>query len=148
MSSRGSRRSTEIQRTSRSGCVSLDLRGRGLSFRTGYAGPDRVKLRLPRQRGPASRRTAQGAGLPGPIKTADGQLKGVVIERLRKVAGKERWAAVRTKGWAVMSRWGVEIPPRDAFLYVLDPDTHGEPPSPHERDDMVQDIARAHVAIF
>jgi hypothetical protein len=44
-----------------------------------------------------------------------------------------------------MSRWGVEIPPRDAFFYVLDPETQGEPPSAHERDEMVQDIARAHV---
>ncbi|WIW50473.1 hypothetical protein ML401_35755 (plasmid) [Bradyrhizobium sp. 62B] len=61
------------------------------------------------------------------------------------MAGKDSWTAVRAKGWAVMSRWGVEIPPRGAFLYVLDPDTHGEPPSAHERDDMVQDIARAHV---
>jgi hypothetical protein len=83
--------------------------------------------------------------LPGPKKTADGQLKGVVVEKLRKAAGKERWTAVRTKGWAVMSRWGVEIPPRDAFVYVLDPETQGEPPSVHERDEMVQDVARAHV---
>jgi hypothetical protein len=44
-----------------------------------------------------------------------------------------------------MSRWGVEKPQRDAFQYVLDPDTEGEPLSESERDEIVQVVARVHV---
>jgi hypothetical protein len=47
--------------------------------------------------------------------------KGVVVEKLRRVKAKERWTPIRAKGWAVMSRWDVEKPSIDAFLYVPDP---------------------------
>lgn len=120
--------------------------GKGTELPDWICGSGSGRVAVAEAKGTSQTSNGTGTGLPGPIRTADGQLKGVAVERLRKVAGKELWTAVRTKGWAVMSRWGVEIPPRDAFLYVLDPDTHGEPPSAHERDDMVQDIARAHVA--
>ena len=121
------------------------LPGKGTELPDWVCGSASSCIAVAEAKGTSQPSNGTGAGLPGPIKTADGQLKGVVVEKLRKVAGKERWTAVRTKGWAVMSRWGVEVPPRDAFFYVLDPETHGEPPSAHERDEMVQDIARAHV---
>jgi hypothetical protein len=121
------------------------LAGKGTELPDWICGSGSGRVGVAEAKGTSQASNGTGTGLPGPIKTADGQLKGVVVERLRNVAGKDSWTAVRAKGWAVMSRWGVEIPPRDAFLYVLDPDTHGEPPSAHERDDMVQDIARAHV---
>ena len=44
-----------------------------------------------------------------------------------------------------MSRWGVEIPTRDPYLFVLDPETHGEPLSIDEERALVQQIAREHV---
>ncbi|WP_050420530.1 hypothetical protein [Bradyrhizobium tropiciagri] len=122
------------------------LSGQGTELPDWICGSGSGRVAVAEAKGTSQASNGTGAGLPGPIRTADGQLKGVVVESLRKVAGEERWTAVRTKGWAVMSRWGVEIPPRDAFIYVLDPDTPGDPPSAHERDDMVQDIARAHVA--
>ena len=45
-----------------------------------------------------------------------------------------------------MSRWGVEEPGRDAFQYILDPPTDGEPLSDSDREHVVQDVARLHVA--
>lgn len=122
------------------------LAGKGTELPDWICGSGSGQVAVAEAKGTSQPSNGTGTGLPGPIKTADGQLKGVVIERLRKMAGKEHWTAVSAKGWAVMSRWGVEIPPRDSFLYVLDPDTHGERPSSHERDEMVQDIARAHIA--
>ena len=44
-----------------------------------------------------------------------------------------------------MSRWGLTNPPRDPFLYALDPETEGEAPTPEELDDLVQAVARTHV---
>ena len=94
------------------------------------------------RRGNATART-----LPGPLKTAEGQIAGVVLE-IRSFGrdGVEIWTARSVKGWAVMSRWGVEEPDRDAFQYVLDPSTDGEPLSDGDREHVVQDVARLHVA--
>lgn len=44
-----------------------------------------------------------------------------------------------------MSRWGISNPPRDPFLYVLDPSTEGEEFAPEETDNLVQDVARKHI---
>jgi hypothetical protein len=85
--------------------------------------------------------------LPGPLKTAEKQIGGVVLEiRSFGRSGVEIWTARSVKGWAVMSRWGVEEPDRDAFQYVLDPSTDGEPLSDGDREHLVQDVARLHVA--
>jgi hypothetical protein len=85
--------------------------------------------------------------LPGPLKTAEKQIGGVVLEiRSLGRGGVEIWTARSVKGWAVMSRWGVEEPDRDAFQYVLDPSTEGEPLSDDDREHLVQDVARLHVA--
>lgn len=66
--------------------------------------------------------------LPGPVKTAEKQIGGVVLEiRSFGRGGVEICTARSVKGWAVMSRWGVEEPDRDAFQYVLDPSTAGNP---------------------
>lgn len=45
-----------------------------------------------------------------------------------------------------MSRWGLASPSRDPYLYVLDPETEGEQPTPEEIEDLVQAVARTHVA--
>jgi hypothetical protein len=85
--------------------------------------------------------------LPGPLKTAEKQIGGVVLEvRSLGRGGAEIWTTRSVKGWAVMSRWGVEEPDRDAFQYVLDPSTDGEPLSDGDREHLVQDVARVHVA--
>jgi hypothetical protein len=39
-----------------------------------------------------------------------------------------------------MSRWGVEEPGRDAFQYILDPSTDGEPLSDDDREHVVQEL--------
>lgn len=65
-------------------------------------------------------------GVPGPIKTAERQIGGVMVEQLQPGLGIGTWLPRSVKGWAVMSRWGIENPARDAFQYVLDPPTHGE----------------------
>jgi hypothetical protein len=88
---------------------------------------------------------ATQGGRPGPVKTAEGQISGVVVEKSQLVAGAERWIPRSVKGWAVMSRWSVEDPTRDAFQYVLDPNTDGEPLSGDDRAEIEQDVARVHV---
>jgi hypothetical protein len=89
---------------------------------------------------------ATKGGRPGPIKTADGQISGVIFEKAQQAGRIKKWIPRSVKGWAVMSRWGVEDPKRDAFQYVLDPQTDGEPLSTDEREEIVQDVARVHVA--
>ncbi|WP_439364229.1 hypothetical protein ACNJYD_30790 [Bradyrhizobium sp. DASA03005] len=106
-------------------------------------GPKR--LAVAEAKGTSQPGTGTGGGKPGPIKTAEGQIHGVVIEKLLGSGNKKRWTALSTKGWAVMSRWGAELPPRDAFLFALDPETRGQPPSNQDRDEMIQDVARSHV---
>jgi hypothetical protein len=89
---------------------------------------------------------ATKGGRPGPIKTAEGQISGVVLEKAQQAGRIKQWTARKIKGWAVMSRWGVEDPKRDAFQYVLDPETDGERLSADDRKEVVQDVARVHVA--
>ncbi|WP_426434083.1 hypothetical protein [Bradyrhizobium genosp. P] len=98
-------------------------------------------------KGSHRRGNATAKTLPGPLKTANGQIAGMVLEIRSFVGGGvERWTARSVKGWAVMSRWGVEEPDRGAFQYVLDPSTDGEPLSEDDREHVVQDVARLHVA--
>lgn len=84
-------------------------------------------------------------GGPGPIKTADGQIRGVRVQKRVRTARGMTWRDKQVKGWAVMSRWGLTDPPRAPFLYALDPETDGEKPTPEELDDLVQAVARTHV---
>lgn len=44
-----------------------------------------------------------------------------------------------------MSRWGLADPPRDPFLYALDPETDGDNLTSEEIDALVQAVARTHV---
>jgi hypothetical protein len=97
-------------------------------------------------KGSHQKSNATKGGRPGPIKTADGQISGVVFEKAQQAGRIKKWIPRSVKGWAVMSRWGVEDPKRDAFQYVLDPQTDGEPLSTDEREEIVQDVARVHVA--
>jgi len=84
-------------------------------------------------------------GQPGPIKTADGQLKGVVVEKRTGGGRLTGWNEKSVKGWAVMSRWGTANPVRDPFMYVLDPKTDGEPLSADEIEELSQAVARKSV---
>lgn len=84
-------------------------------------------------------------GMPGPIKTADGQIRGILVQKLVRLGTRTSWQSKRLKGWAVMSRWGLASPARAPFLYALDPETEGETPTPVEIDDLVQAVARTHV---
>jgi hypothetical protein len=98
-------------------------------------------------KGSHQRSNATAQTLPGPLKTAEKQIGGVVLEvRSFGRGGAEIWTARSIKGWAVMSRWGVQEPDRDAFQYVLDPPTDGELLSNDDREHLVQDAARLHVA--
>lgn len=88
---------------------------------------------------------ATRGGLPGPVKTADGQIRGVRVEKLIRVGSRTFWRPRRMKGWAVMSRWGVAQPARDPYLYALDPETEGMEPSPQETEELVQAVARTSI---
>jgi len=44
-----------------------------------------------------------------------------------------------------MSRWGIENPMRDAFLFALDPETEGEPFSHEEQREAERDVARMQI---
>jgi hypothetical protein len=107
------------------------------------AGPGR--LASAEAKGSHQKGNVTKGGRPGPIKTADGQIGGVVVEKSQRINGIRRWIPRSVKGWAVMSRWGVESPPRGAFQFVLDPETTCEPLSEGDRDEIVQDVARVHV---
>jgi hypothetical protein len=87
---------------------------------------------------------SQGAR-PGPIKTANKQINSVRVQRRIRRAGDMKWVDRSFKGWAVMSRWGIEDPPREPYLFVLDPETHGEPLGEDEIPGLVQEVAREHV---
>ena len=91
-------------------------------------------------------RNATRGGKPGPIKTAEGQIKGVRVQKSIVTARGPRWSSKTVKGWAVMSRWGVATPPRAPFLYALDPETEGDHLTPTEVEELVQAVARTHVA--
>jgi hypothetical protein len=82
---------------------------------------------------------------PGPIRTAEGQIGGVRVQKRVQIAGQIKWRSKKVKGWAVMSRWGLASPPRPPFLYVLDPSTEGRDPTPKEVQQLVQAVARKHV---
>lgn len=102
-------------------------------------------LAIGEAKGSHQKSNATGSGRPGPIKTADGQIKGVRVQRLTPTQRGPRWHNRSVKGWAVMSRWGLVDPPRAPFLYALDPETEGAPLTEAERDDLVQAVARAHI---
>ncbi len=107
------------------------------------AGPG--QLAIAEAKGSHQKGNATKGGRPGPIKTAAGQINGVVIEKSQVAKGIRRWIPRSVKGWAVMSRWGVEEPPRDAFQYVLDPDTTGEPLMDEDKNEIIQDVAHVHI---
>lgn len=88
---------------------------------------------------------AKRGGTPGPIKTAEGQITGVLVQKKMRVGRMLRWQPRKVKGWAVMSRWGLAAPSRDPFLFVLDPETEGDKPTPGEMGELVQAVAHTHV---
>jgi hypothetical protein len=105
------------------------------------AGPG--KLAIGEAKGSHQKGNAKRGGLPGPIKTASVQISGALVQTLNK--NTNRWNSRSVKGWAIMSRWGVESPPKDAFLYAFDPETSGEPLQEDEITNLVQGVARMHV---
>jgi hypothetical protein len=104
------------------------------------------ELAVAEAKGSHQKSNSTKGGRPGPIKTAERQISGVVLEKAQQAGRIKQWIPRTIKGWAVMSRWGVEDPRRDAFQYVLDPETAGESLSSHDREEIVQDVARVHVA--
>ena len=103
------------------------------------------ELAIGEAKGSHQKGNATRGGMPGPIKTADGQIRGVRVEKRIRTGSRTIWRPKRLKGWAVMSRWGLANPPRDPFLYALDPETDGEELTPEEIDALVQAVARTSV---
>jgi hypothetical protein len=104
------------------------------------------ELAIGEAKGSHQKGNATRGGKPGPIKTAEGQIKGVRVQKSIVTARGPRWSSKTVKGWAVMSRWGVATPPRAPFLYALDPETEGDHLTPTEVEELVQAVARTHVA--
>jgi hypothetical protein len=104
------------------------------------------ELAIGEAKGSHQKGNATRGGKPGPIKTAEGQITGVRVQKRTQTARGPSWISKSVKGWAIMSRWGLASPSRDPFLYVLDPETEGEQTTPDEIDDLVQAVARTHVA--
>lgn len=102
-------------------------------------------LAIGEAKGSHQKGNATGSSPPGPIKTADGQIRGVRVQKQIRTTRGLRWSNRSVKGWAVMSRWGVADPPRAPFLYALDPKTEGDELTIEECDDLVQAVARTHV---
>jgi hypothetical protein len=105
------------------------------------AGPG--ELAIGEAKGSHQKGNASRGGKPGPIKTAQGRITGVQVQK--RTRNGMRWRSKTVKGWVVMSRWGLAGPYRDPFLYVLDPETEGKPPTPEEIQELVQAVARTHV---
>jgi hypothetical protein len=84
-------------------------------------------------------------GKPGPIRTAEGQIKSVTVDMQTGPTGHRQWRSKRVKGWAIMSRWGVAAPARAPYLYALDPETEGDKLTPKESGVLAQAIARVHI---
>jgi hypothetical protein len=103
------------------------------------------ELAIGEAKGSHQKGNATRGGTPGPINTADGQIRGVRVQKRVRHRFRTTWQSKRVKGWAVMSRWGLANPQRDPFLYALDPETEGEMPTPEEIDELVQAVARAYV---
>ncbi|RWA94493.1 hypothetical protein [Mesorhizobium sp.] len=104
------------------------------------------KLAIAEAKGSHQKGNATGVGIPGPIKTADGQIRGVCVQKeVKQQRGGTIWRSKKIKGWAVMSRWGLANPPRDPFLYALDPETDGKRLTSGETEELVQAVARTHV---
>ena len=103
------------------------------------------ELAIGEAKGSHQKSNATRGGVPGPIKTADGQITGVRVQkRVRNRLGMT-WRSKHVKGWAVMSRWGLADPPRAPFLYALDPETEGEELTPEELEQLTQAVARTHI---
>ncbi|GGL81397.1 hypothetical protein [Wenxinia marina] len=103
------------------------------------------ELAIGEAKGSHQKGNATRGGMPGPIKTADGQIQGIRVQKGVRRGSKTIWQSKRPKGWAVMSRWGLANPARDPFLYALDPETEGETPKPEEISELVQAVARTYV---
>jgi hypothetical protein len=103
------------------------------------------ELSIGEAKGSHQKGNATGATRPGPIRTAEGQITGVRVQKRTRTVRGLRWHSRSVKGWAVMSRWGLAAPPRAPFLYALDPKTDGDELTDDERDDLIQAVARTHV---
>ena len=103
------------------------------------------QLAIAEAKGSHQKGNVTGATRPGPIRTAEGQIRGVRVQKRTRTMRGLRWHNRSVKGWAVMSRWGVAAPSRAPFLYALDPKTEGEDLTEDERDDLVQAVARTYV---
>ncbi len=105
------------------------------------------ELAIAEAKGSHQKGNATRGGVPGPIKTAAGQITGVRVEKRipRRPGVRPHWSARSVKGWAVMSRWGLAAPLRAPFLYALDPETEGEPLSKDETERLIQAVARTHL---
>lgn len=101
-------------------------------------------LAIGEAKGSHQKNNATQGGCPGPIKTANLQISAACVQKLQSSGNTNHWIDRNVKGWAVTSRWGVEDPQRDAFLYALDPRTDGEPIPDDELPVLIRDIARAH----
>jgi len=102
-------------------------------------------LAIGEAKGSHQKGNATGGGKPGPIRTAEGQITGVLVQKRQPTGRRVRWLDKSVKGWAIMSRWGLAAPARLPFLYALDPKTDGENLTSEEIDDLVQAVARTHV---
>lgn len=104
------------------------------------------ELAIGEAKGSHQKSNATRGGMPGPIKTANGQITGVRVQKRVRHGLRTTWRSKRVKGWGIMSRWGIAAPARDPYLYVLDPETEGEALTPEEVEQLVQAVARTHVA--
>ncbi len=103
------------------------------------------ELAIAEAKGSHQKSSATNNAIPGPLKTAQNQITGVRVQKYLPIGPRGRWQSRSVKGWGVMSRWGLTAPPKDPFLYVLDPETEGEALTSNETKELVQAIARTHV---
>ena len=99
---------------------------------------------LAESKGSHSRAEWPGVGTASPLKKAKTQLKKAVVQI--RSPGTGRLRRLKTKGWAVMSRWSTVRNGCPPLLYALDPDTEGSEMTDEEASVAAQDIRRASLA--
>ena len=89
---------------------------------------------------------AKGVRSSPPLKLAEKQLEGAEVWARAK---RNSAMAVRSvKGWGVMLRWTTEKDRLNPLLFVIDPETRGDPLPPEDRDRLIEDIVQLQSLMF
>jgi hypothetical protein len=103
----------------------------------------RAHLALAEAKGARSGSRLTSYSHPAPIKQAIKQLQNCRVSTFRRGTGN--WVDRKVKGWAVLNRWSFQLSDKEPFLFVVDPETEGDPLTSDELPPLIRAVAREHV---